>query len=113
MWLSSKSIFDFFKISQDTVSELRSENRALAVERDHLKAELSKANVLQDWFRVQINLLQMERSALMQKAYGISTPVPELTRPPAAPEGLPDFSFNDIGDEMAKKLGLTVYSSEN
>lgn len=84
-------------------------------ERDTFRDELAKANILNDWLRMQINTLQMERTALLEKAYNIRTPAPQIARTPVMGEtnaiSMDDLSFEDIGDAMAKKLGLPVYGN--
>lgn len=113
MWLS-KDIVDFFKISQETVSSLREELAALRTERDSLQTQLRGASITSDWFRMQINTLQMERTALMEKAYGIKIPSPEIVRQPVlgSENRIDDFAFDDIGDAMAKKFGYPTYGDK-
>lgn len=104
MWIP-RSFFDLFSTSRDEVIKLRTE-------RDSFRDELSRANILNDWLRLQINTLQMERSGLIEKVYGIRVPAPLLEKTPTKSEATstPDFSFEDIGDELAKKLGLPTYN---
>ena len=63
---------------------------------------------------MQVNSLQLERTALLEKAYGIRVPAPEVVRVPyvgAAPAATDDFSFEDMGDKMAKKYGFPIFDS--
>ncbi len=101
-------------VKLDESSKLREENAALRAERDILKHQLSTSQFQMDWFRSQINALQFERAALLDKAYGIKAPVPELVKAaPRLPEMKPeDFSFDDVGDEIAKHLGLPIYDKQ-
>lgn len=109
MWLPNKA-FDLFRISQDTVSSLREDLAKIKAERDSLRDSLTKSEILSDWLRIQVNSLQFERSALLDKAYGIKAPVPELMKKPEHRDPAEEeFSFEDIGDTLAKKLGLQVY----
>jgi hypothetical protein len=105
MWISEK-LFNLVNANRDEITKLRQE-------RDSVRDELSRANILNDWLRVQINTLQMERQQLLEKAHGIKVPAPILDRVkpmPAENTSTKDFSFEDIGDELAKKLGLPTYN---
>ena len=111
MWVPSK-VFDWFKISQESVNELRTEVLALRAERDVLKTQLTAANANFDWLRLRVNQLEHERAALLEKAAGIKTVVPEIVRTPSQMDSMINaFSFDDVGEEMAKRLGLPSYNS--
>lgn len=117
MWVP-KEVADWFKISKDSVDALREELAACRAERDSLKAQLSISQNNAEWIRKQINMLQFERTALLQKAYGITVPTPEILQtfaPQTKADALSgDMSiFDDVGDEVAKKLGLPVYGPIN
>lgn len=77
MWVP-KEVADWFKISKDSVDALREELAAVKAERDGLKTQLTVTQNNFDWIRMQVNQLQAENKALMQKAYGVNVPVPEL-----------------------------------
>lgn len=109
MWLSSELV-GMFQISKDTVAALREELAALRTERDTLRTQLISTQANFEWVRSRINVLEVERAQLLEKAYNIKTPVPEIART-AAPEMIEAFSFNDMGDDMARKLGFPVYES--
>lgn len=113
MWLPRK-LFDLFTISSDTASALRLENSTLRVERDLLKSDLAVSRANSEWMRVRVNALEFERAALLDKAYGIKTPIPEIVRtlpPSSTPSPLSNLDvFDDMGDELAKSLGLQSYS---
>lgn len=103
---------DLFKVAQSTVDSMREELSMLRVERDLLKTELITARISSDWMRAQINTLQMERATLMEKAYGVRVPVPQLVRTSVHNDNLPkieDTSFEDMGDELAKQFGYPLY----
>lgn len=115
MWLSPK-IFSILEVAKESVDSLRQELAATRAERDQLKASLSIAQNNLEWIRKQINMLQFERTALLQKAYGIAVPTPEIvqTFAPQTRDIQQDASiFDDIGDEVARKMGLPVYGSMN
>jgi hypothetical protein len=67
-----------------------------------------------DWIRVQINTLQLERTALLEKAYNVKIPAPQLIQNPvvAAESQLAEFSFDDIGDKLAKQYGFPLHDQK-
>lgn len=72
MWLP-QSFVNIFTDTRDELIKVRTE-------RDNFRDELAKANILVDWFRMQVNQLQAERSGLIERAYNIKLPVPEIVR---------------------------------
>jgi predicted nuclease with TOPRIM domain len=111
VWIPN-SVFALFTISKETVEALRTENAALHAEAALLKSQLSVSQNQFDWLRTRVNVLEMERAQLVKQAYNIDTPVPEIQRrPDPLIDQLNQFTFADMGDEMAKKLGLPTYDS--
>lgn len=111
MWVSNK-VFDWFKVSQEVVNELRAEVLALRAERDAFKQQLTVANTNFEWIRLRVNQLEIERAGLLEKASGIKTAVPEIVRTPSnVDQMINSFTFDDVGDEMAKRLGLPSFNS--
>lgn len=110
MWVPS-AVLDWFKISQSSFSGLKEDNVALRVERDSLQRQLITTTSNFEWLRMRVNTIEMERVALMEKAYGIKIPAPEIVRTPVVGQGTKqeDFSFDDIGESMAKVLGMPSY----
>jgi|SoiMethySBSTD1v2_1073268.scaffolds.fasta_scaffold327568_4 hypothetical protein len=112
MWLSPK-IVDFFKVSVETVQTLRTDLQTAQAEIAALKAQIQTSNITNDWLRTRVNQLELERTQLMQVAYNVKLPVPELVRPstfkPDAPGDVFSLDFDDMGDDLAKKLGLPTY----
>jgi hypothetical protein len=58
--------------------------------------------------------LEYENKALMEVAYGVKVPSPEIVRaakvdPSFDPK---NFSFEDVGDEKAKDFGFPVYGDK-
>jgi len=100
-------------VSVEAINNLREELSAVRSERDALKLQLAVSQNHFDWLRLRVNMLETERAQLIQKAYGIQLPVPEVIRTPLPGQG-PDesqkqFSFDDVGEELARKLGLPSY----
>lgn len=112
MWVP-KAVVDWFQISKDSVDELRTKLAAAEAENSTLKTQLAVAQTNFDWLRIKVNSLEFEKAALIERAYNIKLPAPEITRTPVVgsePSTI-DFSYDDIGDELAKKFGLPVYDS--
>ena len=109
MWVSTK-VLDFFKISQSSFEDIKAEVKELRGVNQVISNQLANANVTNDWLRFKVNQLEIEKAALMEKAYNIKLPVPEIARAPRVdPSYDPkNFSF-DIGDELARQIGLPVY----
>lgn len=110
-WISS-AVHDWFHISKETVDALREELAATRAERDALKVQVATAQVTGDWLRNKVNQLELERAGLIEAAYQIKLPaVPQIQRqrlPTVSPN---EFSFSDVGDELARKLGLPVWTA--
>lgn len=99
------------EVAKQALSNLSEELAAVRADRDALKLQLSTAQNHFDWLRVRVNVLEVERAQLVEKAYGIRVPVPEVVRTPVVG---PDFNsdiFSDIGDTVAKQFGLPTYDS--
>ena len=110
MFVSDK-VIGIFQIAKDTVDALREDLAVVRAERDLFKQELQKAQIQFDWIRVKVNGLEAENKALIQKAYNINLPVPEIIRAPKLdPTYDPhNFSFEDLGEDTARTLGMPVY----
>lgn len=105
MWIP-KTFAQYITFSVEELSTLRAENALL-------RNQLTKAEIMSDWFRVKVNQLEIQNAALMEKAFNIKVPVPEIVRPnaPLDPSYDPkNFDFNDMGEDLARKLGYPVYS---
>lgn len=109
MWLSPK-IFSILEVAKEAVQDLREELAAVKAERDVLSKQLIVAQTNMDWMRIKVNSLEAERPGLIEKAFDIKLPsVPEILR---TPRTQPDFNpapFADIGEDLAKVLGMPTY----
>lgn len=114
MWINRKyfeSIVANCELHLRNVMSLGSENVSLRTRAQELTAQKAKDDITIDWMRHRINALEKERAVLVQKAAGISLPVPEIvpTRPgtmsaPPSFDSMP--TFDDVGDAEAARLGL-------
>ena len=104
-------IVEYFGINIELVRNLQSELAVARAERYLLRNELLSTKINADWFRIKVNDLEAQNKALLNKAYNINVPVPEIIRDMQMTQTLPNqFSpFDDMGDEMAAKLGLPMY----
>lgn len=105
------AMFDLFRISKDTVDGQREEIASLKIQRDSLQHQLLTTEANFKWLTIRVNMLEVERAQLLEKAYGIKTIVPEIIRQPSTPLNFHSELFDDVGDEAAKQLGLPVYNS--
>lgn len=125
MWVPAK-VIDWFSsmrqvaevnaaVSVEAINHYREEVAALRGERDILKSQVTVMTIQSDWLRMQVNQLQLERAALLEKAYDIRVPAPQIARTPTIGQApnVNEFSFEDMGDDLAKKLGLPVYGDRN
>jgi hypothetical protein len=111
MWVPAK-VLDWFQISKTSMDDLRTALAAVTAERDALKTQAISERANADWLRIRVNSLEMENKALMEKAFSIKLPVPEVVRAPNKPidpqtEASP---FEDIGEDLARALGFPTHS---
>ena len=115
MWVP-KEVADWFRISKDSVDDLREDLSAVRAERAALKVQLAVTQNNFEWMRGQFNQLQLENKALLEVAHGIRVPAPSIMREPKIdpqwdPRNL--TGFDDIGDDLASSLGLPRYDDKN
>lgn len=114
MWIS-KVLFDLImtdnKRQSLEIADVRAFNRDAVARLEMSMAQKAKDDMTIDWMRHRVNALEKQNTILLGKATGLHFPVPEIvpTRPGTI-SGL-DFngsmpSFEDVGDEEAKKLGI-------
>ena len=110
MWIPSRT-FELFHISKDTVDSLREDLASVRAERDGLKSQLATTQANFEWIRIRLNALEFERAQLLEKAYGVKVPVPEIVRSHGTTLGLTENLFEDMGEPAAKELGLPSYGN--
>lgn len=114
MWIPSQML-DWLHVSKETVAALREEVARLTTERDTLKSQVITTQANFEWVRTRVNELEVANKGLIEKAYGIKLPTPEIMRttptvdPSLDPRNL--GLFDDIGESLAKKLGLPSYDN--
>lgn len=79
MWLSDK-LRGLLELNVEEVKSLRQDLAAVRAERDALKIQASIAQNNFEWARARLNTLELEKSALMAKAFDVRIPVPEIVR---------------------------------
>ena len=114
MWVPEK-LAEWFGLNAEIVRTMQAELAVARAERDALKLQNSITQSNFDWLRIQVNSLQLERAQLMQKAYGIHVPAPEIVRT-TLPIGtknptITEDIFEDVGDDMATRLGIPVFTN--
>lgn len=110
MWVSV-AVKEWFQVSRQAYEDLKVDNAALRAELSTTRLQTQRDQLNFDWLRIRCNELERENKALIQKAYGITLPAPQLERQSVAPTA-PEFSFDDIGDVMAKQIGLDIFSNK-
>jgi hypothetical protein len=66
----------------------------------------AKAETRADWLITRVNQLERELGVWKEHTTGIPAAIPIIRReatPPVDPEALGETSFDDMGDELAKK----------
>lgn len=81
---------------------------AAEAENTILKQQNSVLQTTMDWQRVRINQLELERAQMFFHYAGVKLPVPQVEVEEKLDDNplnqIPDF--NDVGDDMAVKLGV-------
>lgn len=108
MWVPA-ALVELFQISRSTVDTLRNDLSAVKAENEALRYQILITQNNFEWIRSKVNTLELEKAALINKAYGIVLPAPELVRTPMKDLDPNEFSFEDIGEKMAKKFGMPSY----
>lgn len=114
MWLS-KGFIDLVQVTKDNADNMRTMLAKVTAERDAAKQELLTLRANFQWATTQINDLQYQNKALLEKAYNIRVPVPEIVRPVSnMPTGfnVSDL-FEDMGEDAAKMQGMPLYDSKS
>lgn len=104
MWIP-QAVVSWLDVSLDTVRRLREENAALRAEADSLSGEVRNLKITGDWLRMKVNDLEALNKGLLEKAYDIRLPVPQIVKAVDTsklnPYKLPQALFEHIEDEAA------------
>lgn len=98
---------------RDAFTVLHGELQEIRGERDSLRLQAAIDRVNMDWLRTKVNGLEHERVALIEKAYDIKLPSPQLVRNTTKTVTDPEaaFSFDDIGEDLARALGFPSHAT--
>lgn len=113
MWIPNR-VFELFQVNTDALATLKDALLTTQVELAAAKTELitTKANFA--WLTGRCNTLEYENRVLMEKAYNIKVPAPQfVTSPRPDPMAIQDFSFDDVGDTVGKRLGFDMHDVKN
>lgn len=105
-----KIVVEWFGLNAELVRNLQSELAVARAERDALKVQLSVAQNNFEWARQKLNMLEVERNGLMERAYNIKLPIPEIVRVPSFDPNAKSFNFEDMGEKLAKTLGYPSHA---
>lgn len=97
MWISKQDFLDLIK------------DKAMADGRAHeLDKQVSVLQTSIDWMKIRVNQLEQERVALTYHATGAKLSAPEIVRTDFGENPMLQLptDFEDVGDELAGKLGL-------
>ena len=97
------------------IAGMRDDNIALRTKVELLHTQLIIAQNNFEWARLRLNHVEDERAALLHRVVGMTVPAPRIER--SGRESMADMrqdinsligqiSFDDVGDEEAKKLGV-------
>ena len=113
MWVNRQYFETVIGDNRQQDADLRQRAHEMAVligENRTLSAEKAKDDVHIDWLRHRVNALEKMTAVLMQKAAGVSLPVPEIVPTRPGSMTVPNFdympSFEDVGEEEARRLGI-------
>lgn len=112
MWIS-REVFNFLSQRNLDLQDVREELASRNSEVRELTQALATAKANFNWLATRVNQLEVERAQLLEKATGVKTLVPEISRsiPPQSLASMIDTGvFDDMGDSKAKELGLPVYN---
>ena len=110
MWISNK-VIELFKISKETIDSQKEDLSTLRLENLNLKVQLANTQANFNWLTTRVNVLEVERAQLIERAYGIKTIVPEIAQKPQVPIQFQSDLFEDMGEKLAKLNGFQTYES--
>lgn len=103
MFIPSK-VIDLFRFNLDEQQLLREKLAVAEAKVVELERSLTHARASFDWLSTRVNDLEYQNKALLEKAFNIRVPAPQIQRANTPPIDLREFGFMDVGDDLAKKF---------
>lgn len=115
MWVN-KQFFEMVIADNKAMAEKNTQwqNTAhvLQTKHDDALAQKVRDDLSIEWLRHRVNSLEKQNAVLLQKVAGVAMPIPEIVPTRPGTMTVPDFSqmpsFDDLGDEDARRLGVAV-----
>lgn len=107
MWIPKKLV-DWFGVNAELVRTMQADLAVATSERDNYRTQLAVTQNTLDWLRTRVNALELERAGLIEKAYNIKLPAPEIVRTSQIAPDMREFTFDDERETIAEKLGLAA-----
>ena len=99
MWIERKLFMDLIQKESVARGELAA-----------LQTRFAAQDSMVDWFRIRLTQLEKERAQMILKSTGVAIETPVFAKEPEQTpldQVLGEVStFDDVGDEIAKKLGI-------
>lgn len=92
----TRRVYDDLK---DDLSKLRAESSALTQVNAQLNAHI-------EWMRVRLTQVEMERAQLLKRYMNVDVPTPTFEEDHQSVDPNQTLDFQDVGDKLAKELGL-------
>lgn len=103
MFIPTK-VLDLFKFNLDEQQAIREQLAVANAKVAELERSLAHSRTSFDWLSQRVNDLEYQNKALLEKAYNIRVPAPQINRTVAPPIDLREFGFTDVGDALAAKF---------
>lgn len=103
MWIPSP-VLALFQFNLDEQQAVREQLAVALARATDLERSLQHSRTSFDWLRTRVNDLEYQNKALLEKAFNIKVPAPQIERHLAPPVDLREFGFQDLGDDFAKKF---------
>lgn len=100
------------QVDHRSLSALLTENATVRGKNAELEKRALAAEITNDWLRARLNQVETERAILLTKQTGVpfGAPVVHAATGDVGGVGIPsimdDLSFEDVGDDKARQLGL-------
>ena len=116
MWVNQQLFDAILAANKDLFTTIEFERvtaSRMTAAANELRAQKAKDDLHIDWLRHRVNALEKVNAQLLTKVTGVAFPVPEIVaNRPGTMTLPPEFdtmpSFEDVGDEEATRLGLTL-----